>query len=128
MERAKKRLGKDAEKVKWIVSDITSFAPETHYDIWHDRATFHFLTTPEQIAKYIGIAERYVTGYMIIGTFSVNGPTKCSGLEIMQYDEQSLPAKLENKFDKLSCMTEDHTTPFNTSQNFIFCSFKKRKD
>ena len=128
LERAKKRLGKDAEKVKWIVSDITSFAPEAHYDIWHDRATFHFLTTPEQIAKYIGIAERYVTGYMIIGTFSVNGPTKCSGLEIMQYDEQSLSAKLENKFDKLSCMTEDHTTPFNTSQNFIFCSFKKRTD
>lgn len=71
--KEQKRLGKDAEKVKWIVSDITNFEPENHYEIWHDRATFHFLTTPEQIAKYISIAKQYVTGYMTIGTFSVDG-------------------------------------------------------
>lgn len=127
LERAKQRLGDKAKHVNWIVSDITEFAPTTRYDIWHDRATFHFLTTREQIAKYLNIAKRHVNGYMTIGTFSTNGPTKCSGLEIKQYDEQALTAELATGFEKLTCMTEDHTTPFNTTQNFLFCSFKPKK-
>ncbi|QEK99477.1 class I SAM-dependent methyltransferase [Olivibacter sp. LS-1] len=126
LDRAKARLGNKAEKVNWIVSDITEFEPETAFDIWHDRATFHFLTTKEQVAKYLDIARQSVSGYMTIGTFSTNGPTKCSGLDIQQYDEQTLTAELENGFDKLKCITEDHTTPFNTKQNFLFCSFKRQ--
>lgn len=126
LDRAKNRLGNKAEKVNWVVSDITEFEPETVFDIWHDRATFHFLTTKEQIAKYLDIARQRVNGYMIIGTFSTNGPRKCSGLDIQQYDEQTLTAELENGFDKLKCITEDHTTPFNTKQNFLFCSFKRQ--
>lgn len=126
LEKAKKRLGDKAEKVNWVVSDITGFDPPCHYDIWHDRATFHFLTTKEQISAYLDIARQSVTGYMIIGTFSTNGPTKCSGLDIRQYDEEALTAELENGFDKLRCITEDHTTPFNTIQNFLFCSFKRQ--
>ncbi|WP_437362740.1 class I SAM-dependent methyltransferase [Olivibacter jilunii] len=126
LDRAKVRLGDKAEKVKWVVSDITEFEPETAFDIWHDRATFHFLTTKEQVAKYLDIARQRVNGYMTIGTFSTNGPTKCSGLDIQQYDEQTLTAELENGFDKLKCITEDHTTPFNTKQNFLFCSFKRK--
>ncbi|MDM8177781.1 class I SAM-dependent methyltransferase [Olivibacter sp. 47] len=126
LDRAKARLGNKAEKVNWIVSDITEFEPETAFDIWHDRATFHFLTTKEQVAKYLDIARQRVSGYMTIGTFSTNGPTKCSGLDIQQYDEQTLTAELENGFDKLKCITEDHTTPFNTKQNFLFCSFKRQ--
>lgn len=126
LDRAKARLGNKAEKVNWVISDITEFEPETAFDIWHDRATFHFLTTKEQVAKYLDIARQSVNGYMTIGTFSTNGPTKCSGLDIQQYDEQTLTAELENGFDKLKCITEDHTTPFNTKQNFLFCSFKRQ--
>jgi len=126
LDRAKDRLGDKAAKVNWVVSDVTEFAPDTAFDIWHDRATFHFLTTKEQVAKYLDIAKQSVNGYMTIGTFSTNGPTKCSGLDIQQYDEQTLTAELENGFDKLKCITEDHTTPFNTTQNFLFCSFKRQ--
>lgn len=126
LDRAKDRLGDKAAKVNWVVSDVTEFAPDTAFDIWHDRATFHFLTTKEQVAKYLDIARQSVNGYMTIGTFSTNGPTKCSGLDIQQYDEQTLTAELENGFDKLKCITDDHTTPFNTTQNFLFCSFKRQ--
>lgn len=128
LARAQNRLGRKAQKVNWVVSDIASFNPTTHYDIWHDRATFHFLTTPEQVSKYLDTARKHVDGYMTIGTFSTDGPTKCSGLDIKQYDEQTLTAALKNGFDKLRCITEDHITPFNTKQNFLFCSFKRRPD
>ncbi len=128
LEKAKLRLGNKAEKINWIVSNINEFEPNATYDIWHDRATFHFLTTDEQIDKYLDTARKSVTGFMVIGTFSENGPTKCSGLEIKQYSEQTLTDKFKNDFEKLKCFTEDHTTPFNTIQNFVFCSFKKRTD
>jgi hypothetical protein len=125
LEKAQERLGDAASKVKWIATDITTFEPLETYDIWHDRATFHFLTTPEQVSKYIDIAEKNVNNFMIIGTFSKNGPTKCSGLDIQQYDEKSLSEKFEGGFKKIQCIMEDHTTPFETVQNFVFCSFKK---
>lgn len=125
LERAKERLGTKASKVKWIVSDITEFTPAEHYDVWHDRATFHFLTTNEQITKYLETARSAVDSYLTIGTFSDNGPTKCSGLEIKQYNEAQLQTQLAQGFQKIRCITEDHTTPFNTKQNFLFCSFKR---
>lgn len=126
IEKAQKRLGDRAAKVNWIVSDITEFEPETNFDIWHDRAAFHFLTTKMEIEKYISIARNSVNGYMIIGAFSESGPTKCSGLEIKQYTEESLSAELIKGFDRIACLTRDHTTPFGTTQNFLFCSFKRR--
>lgn len=126
LERAKIRLGDRAGKVKWIESDITEFKPETTYDIWHDRAAFHFMTTDEQITKYLTIAGNAINQYMIIGTFSENGPKKCSGLDIRQYTETQLQEQVANEFSKINCITEDHTTPFNTTQNFLFCSFKKQ--
>ncbi|PKP19216.1 MAG: SAM-dependent methyltransferase [Bacteroidetes bacterium HGW-Bacteroidetes-23] len=128
LEKAKNRLGDQAKKVNWVVGDITEFEPTTTFDIWHDRATFHFLTTPEQVSKYINTARKSVNGFMTIGTFSENGPTKCSGLEIKQYTEQTLTDELKNGFDKIRCVTEDHTTPFNTTQNFLFCSFKRQSN
>lgn len=126
LEKTKKRLGIKAEKVNWIVSDVTEFEPDTTYDIWHDRATFHFLTTTQQIEKYLSIARRSISSYMTIGTFSENGPTKCSDLEIKQYSEETLTTELKNGFDKIRCITENHMTPFDTIQNFLFCSFKRR--
>lgn len=125
LEKAKKRLGDKAQKIKWVVSDITEFKPDTTYDIWHDRATFHFLITKEQVAKYLSIARNSVTGYITIGTFSDKGPEKCSGLQIKQYSEAALTSELQNGFDKIRCITEDHITPFHTKQNFLFCSFKR---
>ena len=126
LERAKKRLGKSAANVTWIVSDMTEFKPKTNYDIWHDRATFHFLTRPEQIETYVKLAEKWVSNFLIIGTFSENGPKKCSGLDITQYSESALEKQFSNSFKKLKCIAEDHITPFKTSQNFTFCKFEKR--
>ena len=126
LEKAKDRLGEKANKVNWIVSDITEFEPNMTFDVWHDRATFHFLTTTEQIAKYIKIARKSVNGFLTIGTFSKNGPEKCSGLEIKQYNEDELTLELENGFEKIKCVTEDHLTPFGTKRNFLFCSFKRQ--
>lgn len=127
LERAKKRLGKKSEKINWIISDITEFRPETDYDIWHDRATFHFLTTAEQIEKYVQIVEKCVSDFLIIGTFSEKGPKKCSGLDIKQYSENELENQFSNRFKKLKCITEDHVTPFETTQNFTFCTFENIK-
>ena len=125
LEKSKLRLGKDAKKVNWIESDISKFDPKIDFEVWHDRATFHFLTTPDQISKYMSIARKAVSGYLVLGTFSDMGPEKCSGLPIKQYNEEKLTAELNNGFDKIRCVTVDHITPFNTKQNFLFCSFKK---
>ena len=126
LERAKIRLGDKADRVTWIVSDITEFEPDTNYDIWHDRATFHFLTTEDQINQYVKIAQKWISGYLIIGTFSYEGPNKCSGLEIKQYTETTLENQFQKEFEKLKCINEDHKTPFETIQNFIFCIFRRR--
>ena len=126
LAKAKKRLGDKAKKIIWIVNDITEFDPDTTFDIWHDRATFHFLTTGDQISKYMDIARKAVTGYLIIGTFSENGPKKCSGLDVKRYSEENLTTELKNGFEKIHCVTEDHITPFDTTQHFLFCSFKRQ--
>lgn len=125
IERAKQRLGDKATKVNWIVSDVTAFHPSTAFDCWHDRATFHFLITPADINSYLTTARQAVTGFMAIGTFSDKGPKKCSMLDVHQYTEGELQQQLADGFEKLKCVTEDHTTPFNTTQNFLFCSFKR---
>jgi len=127
IERAKKRLGNQAHQVKWIVADAAHFEPTEKYDFWHDRAAFHFLTSDADIANYIQTAYKNINidGKIIIGTFSEQGPQKCSGIEIKQYSETTLNKIFENYFEKTDCITVDHKTPFDTVQNFIFCSFKK---
>jgi trans-aconitate methyltransferase len=126
IEKAKKRLGEKATKINWIVSDVTQFHPSTSYDCWHDRATFHFLTATNDINTYLTIAQRAVTGFMAIGTFSDKGPKKCSMLDVHQYTEEELQQQLSVGFKKIKCVTEDHITPFQTTQNFLFCSFKRQ--
>ncbi|SDG72818.1 class I SAM-dependent methyltransferase [Mucilaginibacter sp. P25] len=125
LNRAKMRLGPKANLVTWIVSEITEFKPSEIYDVWHDRATFHFLTTQQQIASYISIARNAVKRNLIVGTFSENGPEKCSGLSVNRYSKLQLEQVMSNGFQKLKCINEDHITPFNTVQNFIFCSFER---
>jgi SAM-dependent methyltransferase len=126
--RAIARLGEKAGKVTWVVSDITSFKSTKKYDLWHDRAAFHFLTSEEQINQYVAIAGQVVknAGYLLLGTFSENGPTKCSGLEIKQYSEPTMTARFAADFEKLKCLYEDHVTPANKVQHFIFCGFRRK--
>lgn len=127
LERAKKRLGDKADLVHWIVCDITEFRPEVTFDFWHDRAVFHFLTDEDSIEKYRTIIEKSINknGNFLLGTFSENGPLKCSGLEIKQYTEKMMKETFKNSFQAIKCFTENHTTPFDTMQNFQFCGFKK---
>ncbi len=129
IERTKKRLGANADKVHWIVSDILDFRPSIKFDFWHDRAAFHFLTSEEQMDKYVTIAEESINpgGYLILGTFSENGPDKCSGLEIKQYNEAGMSLRFEKSFERVKCIEIGHVTPFDTIQNFLFCSFKRLK-
>lgn len=126
LKRAKNRLGAVADRVKWIVSDITTFKPNRRYVLWHDRAAFHFLTEAVAVSRYLDIAKKCVSGFMTIGTFSLSGPAQCSGLPVRQYDEPLLTDTLATGFDKIKCVTETHVTPFNTRQSFLFCSFKRK--
>lgn len=128
IERLQTRLGEKAKNVHWVVSDVTEFKPSVQFDFWHDRAAFHFLTTEEKISRYVDLAEDSIreAGYLILGTFSEDGPKKCSGLEIKQYSEASMSARFEVNFERIKCIQEDHTTPFNTVQNFLFCSFQRK--
>lgn len=124
IERAKTRLGNDANKIKWICVDAAQFKPSEQYDLWHDRAAFHFLTDIKEIENYTHTVYNNLTnnGNLVIGTFAKNGPLKCSGIEISQYNAEDL----ENTFSKLILKESykvAHPTPFDTIQNFTFCWF-----
>ena len=128
IERIKNRLGVKSEKVTFIVSDILDFQPKTTFDVWHDRASFHFLTSEKEIEMYKNLVSNSISenGFMFLGTFSENGPLKCSGLEITQYSEEKFEHIFGTNFSKMNCFEENHQTPFDTTQNFIFCTFKKK--
>lgn len=128
INRAKKRLGEKANQVNWIVSDILHFNSSIKYDCWHDRAAYHFLTDENDINNYINLASDSINnnGHLIVGTFSEQGPKKCSGIDIKQYSIENLITKFSDKFSNISCENINHNTPFNTTQNFTFCSFSKK--
>ena len=128
IERAKKRLGEKAALVKWIVTDIANFKTTEKFDCWHDRAAFHFLTSITDINQYIQTVSSAVkaNGFLIVGTFSEDGPTKCSGIEIKQYSAENLEKTFSSHFNKISCEMINHATPFNTVQSFCFCKFQKK--
>ena len=127
LNRAKKRLGDRANEVKWIVSDLREFETNDRYDIWHDRAVLHFLTKEDDIKKYGEVVRKLLkpNGYLIISTFSENGPKKCSGLDIKQYSENSMK-KLFSDFEHIKSFEEEHTTPWNASQIFLYSIFRKK--
>jgi SAM-dependent methyltransferase len=125
INRAKERLGELAEKVKWIVSDITEFVPSEKYDVWHDRAVFHFLTQEKDINNYKELVGSAVSGYFLLATFSDEGPNKCSGLEICKYSELDLQKQFKGTFNVVDSFKENHNTPFETIQNFTFSVFRK---
>jgi len=126
IERAKERLQSDANKVKWVVSDILDFSPDTTYTLWHDRASFHFQITEDAINQYLSILKKATEGYAIVGGFSTEGPKKCSALDIKQYNEQALQQSMANaELETMKTLRVDHITPMGGSQNFLFGVFQK---
>ena len=128
IERIKKRLGEKAEKVRFVVSDILDFSSIEKFDVIHDRASFHFLTKEEDIQKYATLLSDILgeNGLYFVGTFSESGPLKCSGLEITQYSKEKFLKIFGHDFLLLHSFEEVHKTPFETTQNFIFCEFQKK--
>jgi SAM-dependent methyltransferase len=120
----KRRLGHTAERVQWIVGDITDaeLLPNA-YDVWHDRAVFHFLRTTDQRTAYVRQVAKAVRsgGHVLVSTFGPEGPTKCSGLEVVRYDAESLHAEFGVHFRLLESLKELHETPFGTTQQFLYC-------
>lgn len=127
LERAKNRLQEKSQQINWITADILEFDPKTPYDIWHDRAAFHFLTDSESVRHYRQIAEKGVKigGYLIVGTFALSGPTKCSGLPIQQYDTQSIQQAMGSSFKLINSLEVDHPTPGGSVQKFLFATFER---
>ncbi len=128
LERAKNRLADKAKNVTFIVSDSLDFQSDVKFDVWHDRASFHFITDENDVQKYKTNVVNALNsgGHFILGTFSEDGPKKCSGLDITQYSVGKLEAVFEEDFELENCFTEDHETPFDTTQNFIFAHYIKR--
>jgi 2-polyprenyl-3-methyl-5-hydroxy-6-metoxy-1,4-benzoquinol methylase len=125
---AKARIGEPAAMMKWIVADVTQWEPTRRYDLWHDRAAFHFLTEAADRTAYV---ERLVSalhpgGYAIIGTFAIDGPERCSGLPVVRYDAPLLSATLGNSFAFVETRRHDHRTPMGGVQHFQFSIFRLR--
>jgi 2-polyprenyl-3-methyl-5-hydroxy-6-metoxy-1,4-benzoquinol methylase len=120
----KNRLKELAGRVNWIIADVTktNLAPNA-YDVWHDRAVFHFLTSMEQRAAYVSTVRHAVKqgGHVIVGTFGPEGPTRCSGLDVMRYDAESLHDQFGTRFRLVESLKELHHTPFGTTQQFLYC-------
>lgn len=121
---AKERLGTKADRVQWLVADITTVTlPRHSIDIWHDRAVFHFLTNPDDRQRYIEMVNHALKpeGHIIVATFAPDGPTKCSGLDVMRYAPEELHSTFGDNFTLMHSEQERHHTPFGTEQSFIYC-------
>ncbi len=126
---SKDRLGNKANSIHWLEADVTQVSLKpNHYDLWHDRAVFHFLIKPEDRQKYVNNLRGALKpgGYALIATFGPNGPLKCSGLEIVRYSAESLKKELGEAFELEKHFAEIHKTPFDTTQEFLYCLFSKR--
>jgi 2-polyprenyl-3-methyl-5-hydroxy-6-metoxy-1,4-benzoquinol methylase len=120
----RKRLGQSAESVRWICADVTQAPlPARFYDVWHDRAVFHFLTSEEERKKYVQTVEHAVKpgGHVIVSTFGPEGPTKCSGLPVVRYDAKGLHGEFGSHFRLIESARELHETPSGTVQQFLYC-------
>jgi 2-polyprenyl-3-methyl-5-hydroxy-6-metoxy-1,4-benzoquinol methylase len=128
LEGVKKRLGRRAEGIDWIATDVTSWEPSSTYDLWHDRATFHFLTEAADRDAYVVRLKKAVRagGHVIIATFASDGPERCSGLPIMRYEPETIAAALGPEFDLVESRRDDHITPGGNTQHFQFSRFLRR--
>jgi SAM-dependent methyltransferase len=127
---ARARMGERAGQVTWIAADVTDWQPARSYDVWHDRAAFHFLTERNDQAAYVAQLRRALRpgGHAIIGTFAPDGPERCSGLVVSRYDADSLAATLGGGFELVDTIRHEHTTPWGAAQKFQFSTFRRQPD
>lgn len=128
LEVAQQRLGARANNVTWLEADILQTKLNQHeYDLWHDRAVFHFLTESEDRRRYVNVVKEAVkpNGHVIVATFASDGPERCSGLPVTRYEPESLHDEFGNDFTLLDSIHETHHTPFGTGQKFIYCYCRK---
>ncbi len=125
--RTKKKMGDAANTVNWVESDVLDLDEFNKYEVIHDRATFHFLTNEDEIKKYVDIVSGAIIkgGHLVISTFAITGPEKCSNLQVTQYSSSTLANLFNENFKMISSFNEVHTSPYDTTQDFIFCVFTK---
>jgi SAM-dependent methyltransferase len=125
---AKARLGTRAGEVQWVVADATAWQVAQRFDLWHDRAAFHFLVDPADRAAYIARLRQALSpgGHAIIATFAKDGPEKCSGLPVQRYDAEALARELGDGFALIESRSHDHATPWNSNQRFQFSMFQRK--
>lgn len=124
LDASKARLGDSAADVDWYVGDVLTFTlPDAQFDVWHDRAVFHFLTSQADRARYVSQVRAALKpgGHVVIGTFADDGPTRCSGLEVCRYSAESLHAEFGDEFTLVTSRRETHITPSGSEQRFQFC-------
>lgn len=127
LQQARERLGEQAKNVHWIRADITESLEVSEFCLWHDRAVFHFLTSPVERSRYLATLSTALQpgGYVIIASFSPEGPEKCSGLPVQRYNPQQLQDELGSEYRLLDSQTEIHETPASKHQDFIYCLFQR---
>ncbi len=128
MEVSRARLGDRQGRVNWIEADITTVELiEDRYDVWHDRAVFHFLTDPTNRRRYVDRVKRSVKlgGHVIVASFGLAGPAKCSGLDVVRYNPDTMHDEFGNDFELVSSLDEQHRTPVGTTQEFVYCYCRK---
>lgn len=124
IEFTRNRLGEKARGVTWYAADVTRADFQgRQFDLWHDRAVFHFLTDPASRAAYVATVKASVRpgGYVVMATFGPQGPEKCSGLDVVRYDDRTLHGEFGNQFRLMGSRTNEHATPFGTKQQFLYC-------
>lgn len=128
LEESRKRLGSAADGVRWITGDVTQVQEIGQFDVWHDRAVFHFLTDPADRRRYTELALKSVPngGHLIIGTFGPQGPTQCSGLPVCRYDAAAIVAELGPQVELIREIQHEHITPWGKPQQFTFAVLRRR--
>ncbi len=128
IEHAKARLGAKADNIEWYEADVTEFEPPHQFELWHDRAVFHFLTDEGDRERYVRVLKETLVpgGHLIIATFAIDGPKKCSGLDVIRYDVESLYSEIGDEFELLEVHGEAHITPRNVEQKFTYFRFGRQ--
>lgn len=131
LDTARERLGDRADAVSWIVGDVTTVElPARRYDLWHDRAVFHFLTDEADRAAYLAQVSRSLRpgGRIIVATFGPEGPEQCSGLPVVRYDDAGLQRQFGSAFERVRCLEERHETPWGSEQSFVYCLCRRLEE
>lgn len=127
-QQTRDRLGDPSDRISWVTADITDHRLDRQYDLWHDRAVFHFMTDPTERASYVEEAQRSVArgGHVVLASFALDGPERCSGLPVQRYDAASLGAEFEPPFELVTATDEYHLTPAGDTQHFTYVVLRRR--